>query len=192
MPESRAAPAAEFAEAVEELKQRQDIKARRFHFTRRDGTFGPLVGAPFDVAKFLARPLVGRIALAGPVIRPFWYVWEEECFWKLTGAWSILDERLRADPNFELVIDTCDLDTGETRQVIAHGKAYVVDFDVERGRRILSRYAGPYEDDWDPRFQLRPDPSVYGTRLAKMVPDDMWAVELSFRPAWPDRPINWR
>ena len=185
------APVPELAEAVEELKVRPDIKARRVHFKRRNGTFGPLVGAQFDVEKFLARPLVGRIALAGPVIRPFWYIWEDECFWKLTGAWSILDERLRADPNFELVIDTCDLDTGETRQVIAHGKAYVVDFDVERGRRILSRYAGPHEDDWDARFQLRPDPSVYGTRLAMMVPDDIWTVDLTFRPAWPDRPRNW-
>src|SRR5687767_8864132 len=94
------APAPELAEAVDKLKVRPDIKARRVHFTRRDGTFGPLVGAQFDVEKFLARPLVGRIALAGPVIRPFWYIWEDECFWKLTGAWSILDERLRVDPNF--------------------------------------------------------------------------------------------
>jgi len=192
MPEGRTTPAQEVAEAVERKKRSADIKARRVHFKRRNGTFGPLTGAQFDVEKFLARPLVGRLATAGPVVRPFWYIWEEECFWKLTGAWSVLDERLAADPSFELVIDTCDLDTGETRQVIAHGKAYVVDFDNDRGRRILTRYAGPHEEDWDPRFQVWPDPSVYGTRLAKMVPDDIWTVDLSFRPVWPDRPPDWR
>jgi hypothetical protein len=185
-------PAPHLAESVEKLKQRADIKARRVHFTRKNGRFDSFERAQFDVEKFLARPLVGRIALTGPVIRPFWYIWEEQSFWKLTGAWSILDQRLAANPDFELVIDTCDLDTGETRQVIAHGKACVVDFDVERGRRILSRYAGPHEDDWDARFQLRPDPSVYGTRLCKMVPDDIWTVDLTFSPAWPDRPIDWR
>ncbi|MFI9389219.1 pyridoxamine 5'-phosphate oxidase family protein [Kutzneria sp. NPDC052558] len=163
-----------------------DIKARRVRFTRTEGRIGPFAGAQFDVERFLDRPLVGRIALAGPVIRPFWYIWEEEAFWKLTGAWSILEQRLAADPEFELVIDTCDLRTGETRQVIAHGKAYVVPFDVPRGRRILTRYAGPHEDDWDARFQLRPDPSAFGTKLCKMVPDDIWTVDLTYRPAWPE------
>lgn len=186
-----ATPAPEYAAAVDEKKHDQDITARRAHFRRGDNGFTSFPGAQFDVGKFLARPLVGRIALAGPVIRPFWYIWEDACFWKLTGAWSVLDKRLAADPAFEIVIDTCDLDTGETRQVVAHGNASVVDFDVPRGRRILSRYAGPHEDDWDPRFQLRPDPSVYGTRLCRMVPEDIWTVDLSFRPAWPDRPRNW-
>jgi len=192
MAESTVTPHPSMAAAVEAKKILPNIKARRVHFTRTNGTFGPFDRAQFDVEKFLARPLVGRIALAGPVIRPFWYIWEQERFWKLTGAWSVLDERLQANREFELVIDTCDLDTGETRQLIAHGNAYVVDFDVERGRRILSRYAGPHEDDWDARFQLRPDPSVYGTRLCMMVPDDIWTVELSYKPAWPDRPADWR
>jgi hypothetical protein len=62
----------------------------------------------------------------------------------------------------------------------------VVDFDVERGRRILTRYAGPHEDFWDARFQLRPDPSVYGTRLARLVPNDIWTIDLSFKPARPE------
>jgi hypothetical protein len=171
---------------VARLLAQPDIKARRVHFTRTDGMFGPFTRAQFDVERFLARPLVGRLATSGPVVRPFWYVWEEQSFWMITGAWSVLDQRLEACPDFEAVIDTCDLETGETLQVIAHGHARVVDFDVERGRRILTRYAGPHEDFWDARFQLRPDPSVYGTRLARLVPDDIWTVDLSFKPARPD------
>lgn len=176
----------DYADAVERKKKSADIKARRVHFKRRNGTFGPLTGAQFDVEHFLSRRLVGRLATEGPVVRPFWFVWEEECFWMITGAWSILDERLATNPEFEAVIDTCDLVTGETCQVIAHGTASVVDFDVERGRRILTKYAGPHEDDWDARFQLRPDPSVYGTRLARLAPDDIWTVDLTFKPAWPE------
>ena len=125
------------------------------------------------------------MATEGPVVRPFWYVWEEQSFWMITGAWSVLDQRFLAKPDFEAVIDTCDLDTGETLQVIAHGRGYVVDFDTERGRRILTKYAGPHEECWDARFQLWPDPSVYGTRLAQLVPDDIWTVDLSFSPAKP-------
>ncbi|MEU0743048.1 pyridoxamine 5'-phosphate oxidase family protein [Streptomyces sp. NPDC006134] len=161
----------------------RSITARRIRFSRKNGTFGSFDGAQFDVEKFLSRALVGRLAMNGPVVRPFWFVWEEEAFWMITGAWSVLDERLLADPSIELVIDTCDLETGETLQVIGHGRGYVVDFDVERGRRILTKYAGPDEDHWDARFRLRPDPSVYGTRLAKLVPDDIWTVDLSFVPA---------
>lgn len=170
---------------VARLLVRPDIVARRVHFSKTDGTFGSFTGAQFDVTRFLARPLVGRLATTGPVVRPFWYVWEDQSFWMITGAWSVLDQRLKACSDFEAVIDSCDLDTGETLQVIAHGRASVVDFDVERGRRILTRYAGPHERHWDARFKLEPDPSAYGTRLARLAPDDIWTVDLSFQPAKP-------
>jgi hypothetical protein len=32
---------------------------------------------PFDVAAFLAKPLVARVATAGPTARPVWFLWEE-------------------------------------------------------------------------------------------------------------------
>jgi hypothetical protein len=162
----------------------KNIKARRIRFSRKDnGRIGPFTGAQFDVEAFLAQPLVGRLALEGPTVRPIFYVWEQECFWMITGAWSILDKRFAVNPEFELVLDIADLDTGITRQVIAHGFGSIVDFDVERGRRILTRYNGPDEDYWDPRFQLKPDPSIYGTRLARLEPQDIWTVDLSFRTA---------
>jgi hypothetical protein len=161
----------------------KNIKARRIRFSRKDGRIGPFTGAQFDVERFLAQPLVGRLATEGPTVRPIFYVWEEECFWMITGAWSILDQRFAKNPEFELVIDVADLDTGITLQVIAHGFGSVVDFDVERGRRILTRYNGPDEEYWDARFKLEPDPALYGTRLARLEPQDMWTVDLSFRTA---------
>ncbi|MBU3863503.1 pyridoxamine 5'-phosphate oxidase family protein [Streptomyces sp. 4503] len=147
-----------------------------------DGTFPGLDKAPFDVAAFLARPLVARLATEGPRVRPVWFLWEDHAFWVLTGPWARLAERLARDPVFELVVDSCDLATGTVHQVIARGRGRVVDFDTDRGRRKLTRYLGEREELWDARFSLRGDPSARGTRWALLVPDTLWIADLSFRP----------
>ncbi|MBL1117579.1 pyridoxamine 5'-phosphate oxidase family protein [Streptomyces sp. 110] len=156
-----------------------------------DGTFAGLDKAPFDVAAFLARPLVARLATEGPRVRPVWFLWEDHAFWVLTGPWSRLAERLDRAPVFELVVDACDLATGTVHQVIARGHGRVVNFDTDRGRRKLTRYLGEREELWDARFSLRGDPSARGTRWALLVPDTLWIADLSFRPpgeARTDRP----
>ncbi|MFD5386748.1 pyridoxamine 5'-phosphate oxidase family protein [Streptomyces sp. NPDC127074] len=156
-----------------------------------DGTFPGLDKAPFDVAAFLARPLVARLATEGPRVRPVWFLWEDHAFWVLTGPWARLAERLARDPVFELVVDSCDLATGTVHQVIARGRGRVVDFDTDRGRRKLTRYLGEREELWDARFSLRGDPSARGTRWALLVPDTLWIADLSFRSpgeARTDRP----
>jgi hypothetical protein len=158
-------------------------------FPRIDGTFGDLAAAPFPVRPFLDRPLVARLATAGPVVRPVWFLWEEETFWVLTGTWSRLERRLSADPSFELVVDTCDLVTGEVRQVIGRGVGSVVPFDVPRGRRKLVRYLGPREELWPSRFSLHGDPNARGIRWARLAPDSLLVADQSFdapadQPSW--------
>jgi hypothetical protein len=145
---------------------------------RGKGGLGSLDGAPFDVAEFLARPLVARLATAGPVVRPVWFLWEDEAFWVFTGSWSLLPRRLAKNPEFELVVDTCDLRTGVTRQVIAGGRGDTVPFDSARARRKLVRYLGADESRWDPRFAL---PAGPGAVWARLVPDVLRAVDHSFR-----------
>lgn len=89
----------------------------------------------FDLDGFLSQPLVARLAThgrAGPTVRPLWYLWEERAFWWLTGGWSKLAGLLARDPRVALVVDTCDLDSGEVLQVIARGRAEVRPFDAER------------------------------------------------------------
>ncbi|MFD0306391.1 pyridoxamine 5'-phosphate oxidase family protein [Streptomyces sp. NPDC127119] len=139
--------------------------------------------APFHVPEFLARPLVARLATAGPVIRPVWFLWEEEAFWVLTGPWSRLAHRLAADPSFALVVDTCDLVTGTVRQVIAYGTGEVLPFDTARGRRKLRRYLGPDEASWDPRFSMAGDPNTRGIRWARLTPRSLDVKDQSFRPS---------
>jgi Pyridoxamine 5'-phosphate oxidase len=147
------------------------------------GRLPSLGDEPFPVAEFLARPLVARLSTGRNVVRPVWFLWEDEAFWVLIGDWSRLGARLDADPLFELVVDTCDLGTGTVRQVVARGRGAVVDFDTARGRRKLVRYLGEDEDRWDSRFSLHGDPNARGIRWARLVPDTLLVTDLSFQPA---------
>ncbi len=137
--------------------------------------------APFDVETFLARPLVAHVAAAGPSVRPVWFLWEDNAFWWITGAYARLPTILARDPRLALVIDSCNLITGEVRQVTAHGDGVVVPFDSERARRKIARYLGPDETTWDPRFSdryhRRPDAE---TRLVRLEPERLTANDLSF------------
>jgi nitroimidazol reductase NimA-like FMN-containing flavoprotein (pyridoxamine 5'-phosphate oxidase superfamily) len=136
---------------------------------------------PFDVDAFLARPLVARVAAGGPSVRPVWFLWEDGAFWWITGAYARLPEILARDPRLALVVDSCDLRTGEVRQVSARGDGAVVPFDPERARRKLARYLGPDESRWDVRFSVRyltePDQK---TRLVRLAPQRLTARDLSF------------
>lgn len=147
------------------------------HTVRNDVQFE--IDPGFDLEGFLAQPLVAHVATAGPTIRPIWYLWEDGCFWWLTGRWARLTELLRENPRVALAIDTCDLETGRVLQVIAAGEAEIVPFDPDRGRRKLLRYLGPDEELWDERFTSGTfeDPS---TRFARLAPATLRARDLSF------------
>lgn len=137
----------------------------------------------FDIDAFLEQPLTARLATTGPTIRPVWYVWEEQAFWWLTGSWSAIQQQLASNPTVAIVIDICDLTTGEVKQVGATGTAEVQPFDRERAYRKLSRYLGPDERRWDhSRFSLEPDAT---TRFVKQTPDRIEALDLSFQPPTP-------
>jgi nitroimidazol reductase NimA-like FMN-containing flavoprotein (pyridoxamine 5'-phosphate oxidase superfamily) len=135
----------------------------------------------FDVDRFLARPLLARLATVGPTVRPVWFLWEDGAFWWLTGSWAALTRHLERDPTVALVVDTCDLATGEVLQVRARGRAELWPYDVERARRKLLPYLGPDEASWDPeRFAM--DDSQ-DTRFVRLVPDRLEALDVSYRAA---------
>lgn len=146
-------------------------------------------GEPFDVDAFLAQPLVARVATADGTVRPVWFLWEDGAFWWLTGAYARLPELLAEDQRVSLVVDTCDLTTGQVRQVTAGGAAELVAFDTERARRKLSRYLGPDEERWDPGFRVRflLEPA-HDTRFVRLVPQRLRSRDLSFRTHGHDVP----
>ena len=141
--------------------------------------------ADFDVDAFLAQPLTARLAtigMDGPAVRPVWFLWEDGCFWWLTGPWSQLDRQLASDPRVTLLVDTCDLASGEVRHVTASGLAELCDYDVDRAVRKLSRYLGSVETSWDTgRF----DPHQLGdeAQFVQLQPERLVVKDLSYRPS---------
>ena len=134
-----------------------------------------------ELEAYLAQPLVARVATSGPTVRPVWFLWEDGCFWWLTGSWSALAQRLADDPVVALVVDTCDLATGRVLQVAASGAAEVVPLDRDRAVRKLTRYLGGDLSKWPARFLEpldHPD-----TRLIRLLPRRRPTLrDLSFRP----------
>jgi len=136
----------------------------------------------FDVDEFLAKPLTARLATARPAVRPVWYLWEAGCFWILAGPWNNLPADVAADPNVAIVIDTCDLATGECLQVTARGHGELTAYDRERARRKLERYLGPDVALWDERFRLYLSESP-DAQLLRITPSVLNARDLSFTPS---------
>jgi hypothetical protein len=144
-------------------------------------TATPRIEADFDLAPFLARPLVARVATAGPSVRAVWFLWEDGAFWWLTGGWSRLPSILKADPRVALVVDTFDVASGEVLQLSAEGEAEIYQLDTGRACRILERYLGSDPSRWPERFKRGTfhDPA---TRLIRLEPSRLRAEDLSYEP----------
>jgi nitroimidazol reductase NimA-like FMN-containing flavoprotein (pyridoxamine 5'-phosphate oxidase superfamily) len=136
----------------------------------------------FDVDAFLARPLTARLTTNGPTVRPVWYQWEDGAFWVFTGPWAKWFTRVQTDPSIALIIDTCDLDSGEILQVIAHGRVEIEDWDVDRGRRMLARYLGEDDASWpeDYRAYLS-EPLLEGLSWVRLPPEKLISNDFSFQ-----------
>jgi hypothetical protein len=79
-----------------------------------------------------------------------------------------------------IVVDSCDLTTGEVKRVTARGVAEIVAFDPERAHRKLERYLGGDDSTWDPRFTAETfgDPTA---RLGRLQPVTLNARDISFQ-----------
>lgn len=137
-----------------------------------------MYGEPVDIPAFLDRPLLARVATDGPTLRPLWYVFEDDAFWWLTNTATFLAKAIDRDQPLVVVIDVCDLVTGEVIHVRARGNAEVLPLDRERAMRKFARYLGPDPARWDPRFEASlDDPTI---RMARLVPKSMEAADVSF------------
>lgn len=124
--------------------------------------------------EFLSQPLVAHVATQGPTVRPVWFLWEDDAFWWLTGPWSSLGRLLDEEPRIALVVDACDLRTGEVFQVTAHGTAEVIPLDRARAGRKLAKYLGDDVTTWPRRFrEPLADPE---TRLVRLTSDKPLAL----------------
>lgn len=140
-----------------------------------------------EVEAFLARPLTAHLATHGPRVRPVWFLWEDGSFWILTGPWSHVLRDVEEDPHVALVVDDCNLETGQTKQVVVRGQLEVLPWDAARGRRMLRRYLGDDISAWDPRFQ-RYMAGEHSCRWIRLAAESPTIRDMSFAPSRPPEP----
>jgi hypothetical protein len=139
-------------------------------------------GETVDVEAILGQPLVARVATNGPTLRPVWFLWEESALWWITDVESALAHRLvSGDDEVVVVVDSCDLTTGEVVAVTMRGIARVVPLEVERAKRKFRKYLGPDEGSWD--HELLGSLDASSTRLVRLAPSRVIAKDMSFRPS---------
>lgn len=138
---------------------------------------------PVDIESFLDRPLVARVATNGPTLRPVWYVFESGAFYWLTDTSNFLCKAVQRGEALVLVVDECDITTGEVIHVRARGRGEIVEVDRPRAMRKFARYLGPDESVWDPRFV--PSLDLPSTRMCRFEPTSMEAANMSFQAHGP-------
>lgn len=137
-----------------------------------------MYGEPVDVDAFLHRPLVARVATNGPTLRPLWYLYEAPSFYWLTDSANFLHRAVLAGEPLVLVVDVCDIATGEVIHVRARGFGEIIAVDRERAMRKFARYLGSDQSTWDPRFV--PSLDLPSTRMCRFSPDSIEAADVSF------------
>jgi hypothetical protein len=139
-------------------------------------------GEAVDIEPIMRQPLVARVATNGPTLRPVWFLWEESALWWITDVESSLAHRLLSgDDEVVVVVDSCDLTTGEVVAVTMRGTARIMPLEVERAKRKFRKYLGPDEGRWD--RELLGSLNVSSTRLVRLAPSRVIAKDMSFRPS---------
>jgi hypothetical protein len=110
----------------------------------------------FALDDFLARPLFAHLATAsgdGPRESPVWYLWEEGVVWLVANRSDSFPERIRREPRCAIGIVDFDLGRGLLQHVGMRGAAEVLPLEKGRAYRLLGRYLGPDEREWEPTFR---------------------------------------
>jgi hypothetical protein len=136
-------------------------------------------GDPVNIEAFLQRPLVARVATNGPTLRPVWYLYEESTFYWLTDTANVLHGAVQRGQRLVLVVDECDISTGEVVHVRARGFGEIIPVDRDRAIRKFARYLGADQSTWDPRFV--PSLDLPSTRMCQFVPQSVEAADVSFK-----------
>lgn len=137
-----------------------------------------MYGDMVDIDAFLQRPLVARVATDGPTLRPLWYLYEQPAFYWLTDTANVLHNAVVAGRRLVLVVDVCDVATGEVVHVRARGTAEIIPVDRQRALRKFARYLGPDQARWDPRFEASLE--LPTTRMCRFAPASIEAADVSF------------
>ncbi len=145
---------------------------------------------PFDPDHLLTKPLMVNIASAspdGPRNAPMWFLWEDGALWMPSTTSSSTTGRIAEDPRIAAEIVEFDNEAGILLHMGLRGKAEVLPMDAARFRRLLAKYLGPKEADWNPWFidEVAQIDDPEG-RLIRLKPDSVFTNNVSFFRTGPD------
>lgn len=110
----------------------------------------------FDPRKVLAKPLMAHLATGspdGPRASPVWFLWEEDCIWLIGTSRDSFVRRLQAEPCCAVGVVDFDVEAGVLLHVGIRGAASINPMDRARLVRLLQRYLGPDQSDWNRWFR---------------------------------------
>ena len=104
----------------------------------------------------LSRPLFAHLATVselGPRESPVWFLWEEGALW-IIGNYrtDTFPSRIEREPRCAIGIVDYDQPTGLVQHVGLRGHARLQPHEQDRVKRLLCRYLGEHQEQWDPRF----------------------------------------
>ena len=141
---------------------------------------------PIDLETFLDRPLfcfLGTTADCNPRVSPLWFLWENESIWIIADSRKSYVKRVEDDLETALAIAELNRHSGTVYYVGMRGTAEIESHDPDRAVRLLTRYLGPDQSEWDQsRF---PDPVTWGDEMGfiRFEPETIVARDQSYTPA---------
>ncbi|MEL7177203.1 MAG: pyridoxamine 5'-phosphate oxidase family protein [Pseudomonadota bacterium] len=145
---------------------------------------------PFDPERVLSQPLMAYLATIGPNgprNAPVWFHWEDGTLSILGSSDSSSIRRIEADPRCAVEIVDYDNAAGRLLHLGLRGTATITAMDTALFKRLLRRYLGADEADWNPWFidnvARIEDPEG---RLIRLKPDSIFTNNVSFFRSGPD------
>lgn len=143
-----------------------------------------------DLDEFLARPLFAHLATScedGPRDAPLWFLWEEVALWFIVVvSENTFQERVRLDPRCAVGIVDFELQTGMVQHVSFRGRAKVEPWDVERAKRLLSKYLGEDIAKWDQKRFVEGLDDPEGWLFVRFQPETAMVRDQSYLSPWRD------
>ncbi len=152
------------------------------------------MGHAFDPELVLGLPLMANLATMspeGPRNAPVWFLWEDGALWMLGSVEGSSVRRLSVDPRCAVEIVHYDNAAGVLAHIGLRGRATVGPMSPPLFRRILAKYLGPDEADWNAWF-IRTVAAIDDPRgrLIRLVPESVFTNNVSYfrtgpELAWP-------
>ncbi|SFQ46784.1 General stress protein 26 [Roseivivax halotolerans] len=145
----------------------------------------------FDPNVLLSKPLMANLATVdadgAPRNAPVWFQWEDGALWMLGTKDGASVRRLTRDPRCAVEIVDYDNAAGILLHLGFRGAAEIRKMDAALFRRLLGKYLGPDEAQWNTWFvetiAAIDDP---GGRLIRLVPDSVFTNNVSYFRTGPD------